>query len=168
MSSNPIQAQREERERDRDVTQAELAQMAEDGDVELLREIIESELSSGSIHVLDNYLSQDFILSNLNSAEVHEFKYKLQARVQMAIWAHPRTEGLHGKARAFYLSDKSASLPALSDYQQQLIHAYADGIWFRAKRSEAGWQQEEIRKTTNVVERRSNDDDGGDSLGGLL
>lgn len=170
MTQDTREQQLEEREKDRDVTQAEIAayEAAEDSDVELLKELIESELHPGTVRVLDNYLGPSFILSNLAPEEIEEFKWMLRIRSMRAIeMVHPPQDGLTGETRAIYYDDESANLPALSDLEKNIARAFVDGVWFRALRSQEGFQQDKINESANVVERRSQSDDS-DDMGGIF
>lgn len=147
--------------------QGQLSQGFEDTSVEYLREMVETNLDPGTVRVLDNYLSPDFVLGNDREEDYHEFKWLLEIKIQRVFERHPPEGGVGGIERSYYYDDHSDALSALSGDEREVIRTYKDGILKRARRSVDGMQQEEIGKTTSRVETvDTNDDDGSRGLFG--
>jgi len=147
---------------------AQLQEAFKDTSVEYLREMVETELDPGTVRVLDNYISPDFVLGNDREEDYHEFKWLLELKVERVFERHPPENGIGGRERAAYYDDPGAVLASLSSQERQIIRTYKDGILKRARRSVGGFQQEEIGKTTSRVETVDNEGDQDGGIRGLF
>lgn len=169
MSADDVKEERERERQSKLEQQAHAAQldgMFEGTDVEYLREMVKSQLDPGTVQVLDNLISPDFVLSNMREADLTEFKYLLEVKVQRVFERHPPMGGIAGKERAYYYDDPKDNLSPLRSQDRDVIRSYKDGIWQRARRSKGGWQQDKFGETTSRVE--TVDNGGEESSGGRL
>lgn len=146
---------------------------ADDRGVEWLREIVESQLDPGTVEVLDNYLSQDFILSKITEAEKDEFRWLLRVKVLKVFRLHPpEGSNVTGWRRSVYYDDPDETLEPLTEQEKMVIQTYADGVFMRVVRSLEGFQQDKATESISVVESRNdrgeNDGKRRSRIGGLL
>jgi hypothetical protein len=122
------------------------------------------ELDQGTVDILSNLLDRDFMLGNLNDAEIHEYRWLVRV-LRLEIEAlHPNEESVwKGPLRAIAFDDRGDALPALSEQDLSIIEQFLMGVISRATRGKDGWQQEMFNKTIQASETRevSDDDDGG-------
>lgn len=162
---------RHERDLERTAHAQNLSDIFEGTEVELLRELMETKLDSGTIRVLDNYISPDFILSNLREKDITKFEWQLETKVLRVFAMHPPQGGVAGKARTYYYNDPKDALEPLRPQDRALIREYKDGILFRVRRSHKGFQQDKIGEQSTRVETVSREDEDGAGSGrvrGLL
>jgi len=132
---------------------------------EYLEAVIEDELDDGTVGMLRNMTSADFILSNFNDAEINEIKKLREITMKKVIAAHPNDDSImQGELRSDVYDD-GAKLTALSKNQKALIDQYIRGAFARLVRSRDGFQQEQFGKTISASETRTADDD---TSGGVL
>lgn len=170
-----LEAKQEERARQRNHEQRQQAhranmsqQEASGSSVELLREVMGSDLSPGVVRALDNYLSSDFIFSVQRREDLDEFKWLLRNKLIKATQIHPRKGAkIDGKRRAAYLDDSTEDLEPLADSDRMLLRTYGDGVRWRAERSEGGEQLAKVYENHSVVENRDVDEDDEESSGWL-
>lgn len=146
----------------------QLDDIFEDTQVEYLREMVKTKLDPGTVSVLDNYVSPDFVLGNDRERDYHEFKYQLEAKIIRVFEMHPPEGGVGGKERAAYYNDPRDILSPLRPDQRELIRTYKDGILTRRRRSVGGFQQEKIGETTSRVETIQNEEENGKRGRGLF
>ncbi len=127
---------------------------------EYLEAVIEDELDDASVGMLRNMTSPDFILSNLNNAEINEIKKLREITLKKIFAAHPSQNAvMKGELREQVYED-GKPFPALDQNQKALIDQYVRGAFARLARSRDGFQQEQFGKTISASERRDNDDGG--------
>lgn len=134
---------------------AQSSMLADDGEVstDYLREITQHGLPDGTYDHMASLLSPDLVLSNLEKAEVNEYKWLIRYTVKKMKAAHPDEDSyVQGEYRKFLRDNPKDGRKPLSQRQKQLIEHAAWVVISRIARSESGWQQEEIGKTTNVSE----------------
>jgi hypothetical protein len=140
-------------------------QFADDGamDAGYIDKVTNSQLQQGTVRILRNLLSKDFVLGNLSEAEVHEHRWLTRQLVLEVEAAHPRTNSMwRGRFRQVASGMERDALKPLDDAQKTVMHQFIQGVITRATRSRDGWQQEEVNKSYRVSERREPDsDDGG-------
>lgn len=140
-------------------------QFADDGsmDAGYIDKVTNSQLDQGTIDVLANLLSKDFVLGNLSEAEVHEHRWLTREVVMEAESEHPREDSMwQGRFRQVAAGRERDALTALDGPQKAVMQQFTQGVIARATRSRDGWQQEEVNKSYRVSERREPDaDDGG-------
>jgi hypothetical protein len=140
-------------------------QFADDGsmDTGYIDKVTNSQLQQGTVDILSNLLSKDFVLGNLSEAEVHEHRWLTRQLVLEVEAAHPRTNSMwRGRFRQVASGIERDALKPLDDAQKTVMQQFIQGVITRATRSREGWQQEEVNKSYRVSERREPDkDDGG-------
>lgn len=155
-----------EREKDRSMQMhgANLSQKAQGIHKGVLEEIVDTDLSEGSQNQLRNLLTRDFVLANLSREEVHEFKWKLEAKKELFFAMHPpRGSLITGRTRAFINDDPHDRLSPLSDTQKMQVRDVFDGVFMRVTRSADMKQQEMLNTQISQV----NKEDQSGSKGGL-
>jgi hypothetical protein len=132
---------------------------------EYLAEVVEDELDAATVGMLRNMTSRDFILSNLNDAEITEIKKLRRITFKKILAAHPNPNAImQGDLRKDVYENGSALNP-LTQNQKVLIDQYLRGAFARLARSRDGFQQEQFGKTISASERKdANDDDSGGVL----
>ena len=140
-------------------------QFADDGqmDTGYIDKVTNSQLQQGTIDVLSNLLSKDFVLGNLSEAEVHEHRWLTREIVLEVESEHPRPDSMwRGRFRQVASGQARDALEPLDGSQKTVMQQFIQGVITRATRSKDGWQQEEVNKSYRVSERREPDkDDGG-------
>lgn len=163
-----IQEQREAQEQMQDHSQnlQQAAQMAPDFSDrrEYLEAVIEDKLDDATVRMLRNMTSPDFILSNLNNAEITEIKKLREITLKKVFAAHPHPKAtMQGTIRSQVYEDGAAA-KSLTQNQKVLIDQYVRGAFARVARSRDGFQQEQFGKTISASERRTKDKDEGGLL----
>jgi hypothetical protein len=140
-------------------------QFADDGSMDggYIDAVTNSQLQQGTVDILANLLSKDFVLGNLSEAEVHEHRWLTRELVLEVEAAHPRPDSMwRGRFRQVASGKERDALEPLDDAQKTTMQQFIQGVITRATRSRDGWQQEEVNKSYRVSERREPDkDDGG-------
>lgn len=158
-----VEEQQEEQQKNQDhVTNL---QFADDGSMDsgYIDKVTNSQLQQGTVRILSNLLSKDFVLGNLSDAEVHEHRWLTRQVVLEVEAAHPRPDSMwRGRFRQVASGMERDALEPLDDAQKTVMQQFVQGVITRATRSRDGWQQEEVNKSYRVSERREPDkDDGG-------
>jgi hypothetical protein len=155
--------QREANEANQD--HASNLQFADDGEMDAgyIDKVTNSQLEQGTVDVLANLLSKDFVLGNLSEAELHEHRWLTREIVMEAEAEHPTAESMwQGRFRQVAAGRERDALVPLDGAQKAVMQQFTQGVITRATRSRDGWQQEEVNKSYRVSERREPDkDDGG-------
>jgi hypothetical protein len=140
-------------------------QFADDGSLSqgYIDTVTESELEPGTVEILSNLLSKDFVLGNLSEAEVHEHRWLTRELLLEVEAMHPSAESMwQGRFRQVASDEQRNGLRPLDDAQKTVMQQFIQGVIARGTRSKDGWQQEESNKVYRVSERREPDaDDGG-------
>jgi len=132
---------------------------------EYLEAVVEDELDPATVGMLRNMTSRDFILSNLNNAEINEIKKLREITVKKIVAAHPHPDSvMQGEIRE-QVYDGGKRFKPLDSNQRILIDQYVRGAFARLVRSRDGFQQEQFGKTISASETRTPRDGGS---GGLL
>jgi len=130
-----------------------------------LDKITEHDLQAGTISKLDNLLDQ-FALSNLDEAEVHEYRWLARVMRKEVEAMHPRRNSVfQGDVRAAAYDDTSAALEPLTEREKAVIEQFIMAAIARATRGREGWQQEMFNKTISASETREVDEN---ETGGLF
>ena len=133
-------------------------------DKSYINEMTDYQLQEPTVDKLSNLLDQDFMLSNLNDAEVHEYRW-LARVVRLEVEALHPTSGavFQGDLRAVAFDDTEAAIEPLTDKNKAIIEQFLMAVIARATRGRDGWQQEMFNKTISASETREvdSDDDGG-------
>lgn len=140
-------------------------QFADDGSMDegYIDKVTNSQLQQGTVDVLANLLSKDFVLGNLSEAEVHEHRWLTREIVLEVEAEHPNADSMwQGRFRQVASGKERDALEPLDGPQKTTMQQFIQGVITRATRSRDGWQQEEVNKSYRVSERREPDkEDGG-------
>jgi hypothetical protein len=121
-------------------------------------------LDDPTVDILANLLDQDFLLGNLQEAEVHEYRWLARVMMLEVEAIHPNDQSVFaGELRAVAFDDNDDALSPLSPREKAVIEQFIMGVISRATRGRDGWQQEMFNKTITASETRQvgDDDDGG-------
>lgn len=156
----------EEAQQQQEANQEHMAnlQFAEDGQMDsgYIDQVTNSQLQQGTVDILANLLSKDFVLGNLSEAEVHEHRWLTRELVLEVEAMHPRPDSMwRGRFRQVAAGQERDALEPLDDAQKATMQQFIQGVISRVTRSRDGWQQEEVNKSYRVSERREPDNDDG-------
>lgn len=128
-----------------------------------INEMTDHNLQDPTVDMLSNLLDQDFMLGNLQEAEVHEYRWLARVMKLEIESLHPNEDSLfQGDVRAAAFDDRAENIEALSAREKATIEQFLMATISRATRGREGWQQEMFNKTITASERREvGDDDGG-------
>jgi hypothetical protein len=133
-------------------------------DTAYINEMTDHSLQDPTVDMLSNLLDQDFLLGNLNEAEVHEYRWLARVMKLEIESLHPNEDSIfQGKLRAAAFDDPEQNIKPLSAREKATIEQFLMGVIARATRGRDGWQQEMFNKTISASERREvgDGDDGG-------
>ncbi|WP_435551965.1 hypothetical protein [Natrinema sp. CGMCC1.2065] len=165
-SEQDVDEQREEQRRQQMHMQNLGSAGAQDSpvDPDYVDRITTSEMDQGTVRILKNMLSRDWVLANFDDAEVHEIRWLARVMMKQLEALHPPEDSIWtGELRKYAADDDRQALEPLDSAQRLVVFETIQGIISRATRSKDGWQQENFNKTINQSETidRSSDDDGG-------
>jgi hypothetical protein len=158
-----------DRQRDNALHQNMENRARDDGQVSQawLREITDHQLDGATEKLMQNLLTQDMLLGNLQDAEATEIKWLMRELSEEVKRMHPDSNcSVVGAARSAYLDEHKEGLKPLSNIQEQLIDQAVLVILTDITRSKDGFQQEQFSKV--VTETRNEDADSGSRLGGFF
>ena len=166
ISNGASEAELREQQRDDQLHQMNLnaADAEQPMDTAYIDKMTEDTLQDPTVDMLSNLLNQDFLLGNLQEAEVHEYRWLARVMVLEVQSLHPNDESIfRGRLRAAAFDKKGEQLDPLSPRQKAVIEQFIMGVISRATRGRDGWQQEMFNKTISASEKREvgDDDDGG-------
>lgn len=151
---------------------AQQSMFGDDGNLnrQYIEALTETTLDQGTIDLLDNLVTRDWILSKLKDAEVTEAKWLTLelARVEIDAMHPPRESNVTEERRAFMLDDPNEAIPSLNERQRKQIENFLRTIFTRVARSRGGWQQREMSRTINVSEVKDQREEKDGLLDGLL
>lgn len=160
-----LQAQQQAQQTNQNLSQAAQQAPSYGERREYLEAVIEDELDAGTVGMLRNMTSPDFILSNFDGAEIHEIKKLRQITLRKVFAAHPSDDAIMQGELREQVYDGGTKLQALTPNQKALIEQYVRGAYARLARSKDGFQQEQLGKTISASETRT---PNNDSSGGIL
>ena len=131
---------------------------------EYLEAVIDDKLDDATVGMLRNMTSPDFILSNLNDAEITEIKKLRRITYKKVIAAHPHPKAAMQGERRKHVYENGTALQPLSQNQKVLIDQYLRGAFARLARSRGGFQQEQFGKTISASERKDSDEEASGVL----
>jgi len=124
-----------------------------------IREMTNHQLDQGTINLLSNLLSQDFVLANFSSAEMHEIRWLARQILIEVEDLHPNQRSVFsGEFRKYFFEDSRGALKPLDDAQRATLFQFLQGCISRATRGKEGWQQEQLTKVTKVSEVHNGND----------
>jgi len=92
--------------------------------------------------MLRNMTSPDFILSNMNDAEITEIKKLRRITYKKVVAAHPNDDAIMQGDLREQVYENGEKLEPLSQNQKVLIDQYIRGAFARLVRSRDGFQQD--------------------------
>lgn len=136
---------------------------------EYLDRLTQTEQTDAGIQMLDNMLTQDFVLSNLTRAETDEIKWRLHTMfLKIKSEFPPEGSSLQGEYRAFLFDDPAENINSMSGKQEIIISQCLIAITARVARSRDGFQQEQMVKSISVSEVVNPDKDSDSTKRGLF
>lgn len=129
-----------------------------------INQMTSHDLQEPTVDMLSNLLDQDFMLGNLEEAEVHEYRWLARVMVLEIESLHPNGDSVfRGDVRAAAFNNKDQALKPLDEREKAIIEQFIMATISRATRGRDGWQQEMFNKTIQASETREvgDDDDGG-------
>lgn len=137
---------------------------------EYIEKLTENRLDDITTELIRNLLTPDFILSKVSTAEAEEYKWLARYHAKKIIDMHPHAQSpIKGEYRKVCYDDHRDGLQPLSELQQDKLEQAIMALYWRAKRSHEGWQQEEMSRQYNVSEMHDDkQESGGGRLGGLF
>lgn len=153
---------------DRQRRQMQMQGLSEWGDdsagTDYVERITDTELEQGTVRILSNMLSRDWVLANFSDAEVHETRWLARVMTMQLEALHPPEDSIWtGELRRYAADDNRQALTPLDSAQRLVIFETIQGVIARATRSKGGWQQENFRKQirqSETVDRTSDDEEG--------
>lgn len=133
-------------------------------DSDYVDRITQTELNQGTVRILENMLSRDWVLANFDDAEVHEIRWLSRVMMKQLEALHPPEDSIWtGNLRQYASDDDRQALEPLDSAQRLVVFETIQGVISRATRSKDGWQQENFRKQIKQSETldRSTDEDEG-------
>lgn len=141
------------------------SQFNDDGSMkrEYIRELTSTELNVGTVKMLSNMMTKDFVLGNYSEAESNEHRWLTRVIKLQVETLHPHHDSMwSGRFRQVAAGRGDQNLDPLSERELAIIRQFIRGVLSRASRSREGWQQEKMNESIAVSERRDpGDDDGG-------
>ena len=131
---------------------------------EYLEAVVDDDLDEGTVNMLLNMKSRDFILSKLKDAELNEIKKLREITLKKVFAAHPNEDRIMKGAVREQVYDGGNAVMPLSQKTKIQIDQYVRGAFARVARSRDGFQQEQFGKTISASERRTADDEDGGLL----
>lgn len=165
-----VEEQRAERDHGRNLQAASGQPGMFDGDGRMkravVRELTQPDLSDAAAGSLSELLTKDFVLGNLDEAEVHEIKWMArQMRLELED-IHPHPESVWQGEFGQFFFEKDKPMPSQSDLDKLQMEQLLLDVSARAARGRDGFATRQLNTSINVSERR--DGDGGDGGGGWL
>ena len=162
------QRKAERRQKQRQMEQMSLQQAAqgEPANTEFVDKIIQTGLDEGTAEMLTNLLQSEWVLGNLDDAEVHEARWLARTIADEVFAMHPSEDSIwQGDVREYASGDASQNLKPLNSAEQTKIFQLIQAFTVRVTRSEGMEQQEIFRKSIN---ESSTVDKTQDTSGGWL
>lgn len=155
----------------RDGIQAATVDDLESDKADIIEKVQQTDLDEPSKKMLvDNLIAGDWTLTKYDEKDLNEIRWELRILEDFYLALHPASESVvEGQFRQ-YVYDKQqpkAALRSLDELEQFEVKQLFRGIWSRIKRSDEGFQWENINKSRNESVVINEGDDGGSS-GGVL
>ena len=135
-----------------------------DLDEDYVEAVMQSELQLGTIEMLRNLLSNDWVLSKMSDAEVHEMRWLSRTIADEVEAMHPPEDSIWtGEFRRYASGDEKQQLEPLNSAAKTEMFQIIQGYIARVARSKEGFQQETFKKQIRKSERenQSPDEDEG-------
>ena len=119
-------------------------------------EILETELDPGTLDMLENLVSQEWVKGNLSEAEAHEQKWLARTIIMEIKAMHPSHQSIwQGEVRAYASGDPGDKLEALNEAQETALYQLVLAHLVRLTRSRDMEQQSMLR---TIIQRREQKD----------
>lgn len=154
----------ENRQEQRQKHQMNIQQAAQQGEAsrEFVDKIIDSGLDQGTAEMLTNLLQSEWVLGNLDDAEVHEARWLARTIADEVFAMHPSEDSIwQGDIREYASGDSSQNLKPLNSAEQTKIFQLIQAFTVRVTRSENMEQQEIFRKSINESKTIDDTQDSG-------
>lgn len=158
------QRKAERRQKQHQMDQMNLQQAAQEGaaSTEFVDKIIDSGLDQGTAEMLTNLLQSEWVLGNLDDAEVHEARWLARTIADEVFAMHPSEDSIwQGDVREYASGDSSQNLKPLNSAEQTKIFQLIQAFTVRVTRSENMEQQEIFRKSINESKTIDDSNDSG-------
>jgi hypothetical protein len=162
-----LQQQRErDRQRELETQNLQAATQNQPANADFVSQIVATGLDTGTATMLNNLLQSDWVLGNLDDAEVHEARWLSRTIADEVFAMHPSDESVwSGALRAYASGDPNAALSPLNSAEKTVIFQLIQAFTVRVTRSEGMEQQEIFRKSIN--ESKTDTQDSSNSGGWL-
>jgi len=160
LNGESAQVKAEERQEKRQRHSQNIQQAAQSGDPnpDFVTKIVETGLDPGTANMLTNLLQSDWVLGNLDDAEVHEARWLARTIADEVYAMHPHEDSIwQGDLREYSFGDSSQNLTALNSAEKTKIFQLIQAFTVRVTRSEGMEQQEIFQKS--ISESRTVDDE---------
>lgn len=128
-----------------------------------MESVLDTELDDASIEMISNMFVSDFMLGNLQDAEVWELKKLREITLKRIFANHPSQRAImQGDLRQQVYGDNAAPLKPLTQTQKEKIQQGVHVAFANLSRGREGFQQEQFSKSISEshVERQGKDDSG--------
>jgi DNA-binding PucR family transcriptional regulator len=144
------QEQREQYQRQLETRNLQAAASEQPANPDFVEQIVSTGLEMGTAEMLRNLLQSDWVLGNLDDAEVHEARWLARTISDEVYAMHPGGESIWcGDVRAYASGNPNQELSPLSSAQRTKIFQLIQAFTVRVTRSEDMEQQEIFRKSIN-------------------
>lgn len=148
--------------REEDLANIQAAENGSDPSTNYVRTILDSELQDPTKDMLLNLLSRDWVLSQMNEAEVHEQRWLARVMADEIYAMHPAEDSIWtGAVRGYAADSDKQELDPLTSAEKTQIFQFIQGFVSRVLRSREGMQQETFRKNVRESRRPDDSDDSG-------
>jgi len=167
-----VQQRQEERQHDRDLEQQRIQRaFNQDGNLSrdwmqdlLDTDDLQSQLRPGTIDKIRALLNKQWIIANLNDAETHDRKFKLEVMKHKILDSHPPDKSrMNGKLRAFLYDDPIEELHPLTQHERTQIEQVITSLQNMATRSRGGFERKQQQTSIAKTETEDQDTDGDSS-----
>jgi len=136
----------------------------DDVNPDYVRQMLQSDLDRGTVDMLENLLSPDWVLSKMSDAEIHEMRWLARTMSDEVDSMHPPEDSIWtGEIRQYAADDERQKLTPLNNAERLTIFEFVQGFIARVARSKEGFQQENFKKQIRKSERedKSEQESGG-------
>jgi len=129
-------------------------------------ELIDPDLDTATLEILDMLISKDYALGNLTEADIHELKWLREITKLKLFAVHPSDDtAMKGKKRKLAYTKNGEGdggalpLEPLDEYERLRIDEIIRVAHNVASRSKGGFQWDQVAKSYSVSEIRDSDDE---------
>ena len=126
----------------------------DDVNPDYVEQMLRSDLDRGTVDMLENLLSPDWVLSKMSDAEIHEMRWLARTMSDEVDSMHPPEDSIWtGEIRQYAADDERQNLTPLNNAERLTIFEFVQGFIARVARSKEGFQQENFKKQIRKSER---------------